>query len=49
MINKITQFLKDLALVTLILAVGTIAFIAVSPWLLAAYLRNRKQPQHELL
>lgn len=43
MINKITQFLKDLALVILILAVGTVAFIAVSPWLLAAYIRNKRR------
>lgn len=43
MINKITQFLKDLALVILILAVGTVAFIAVSPWILAGYMRNRQR------
>ncbi len=43
MINKITQFLKDLSLILVILAVGTIVFIAVSPWILAAYMRNKRR------
>lgn len=42
-IKKTVQFLKELTLFTVILAVGTVAFIAVSPWILAAYIRNKRR------
>jgi len=41
--KKIVQFLKELTLFIAILAAGTIVFIVVSPWILAAYMRNRRR------
>ena len=41
-LKKIQQGITDLAIVVLILALGTVAVIAVSPWLIAARIRNRR-------
>lgn len=41
--KKTVQFFKELTLFSAILAAGTIVFIAVSPWILAAYIRNKRR------
>ena len=41
--KKTVQLLKELTLFSAILAAGTIVFIVVSPWILAAYMRNRRR------
>jgi len=41
--KETVQFLKELTLFIAVLAAGIIVFIAISPWILAAYMRNRRR------
>lgn len=47
-LKKIQQGITDLAIMILILALGIVATIVVSPWIIAAYLGNRKRVKHEI-
>ena len=41
--KETVQFLKELTLFIAVLAAGIIVFIAISPWILAAYIRNKRR------
>ena len=48
MINTVKQVAADIAITTVILVLGTVAFIVVSPFILAAYIRNHRTVKHKV-
>ena len=44
--SKIKQLVADVLISTVILVLGTVAFIVVSPFILTAYIRNHRAVKH---